>query len=78
MQWDVEKLPNGRYKLQNRGAAVGTVDGHLFAFLIEAETLLATLEWTIQRDAHDPDGNSYVYVQHYTVRSTASAISQPH
>ncbi|KAM5542253.1 hypothetical protein V8D89_004126 [Ganoderma adspersum] len=58
--WDVERLPNGHYKLQSRGAAVGAVDRLLFAFLIEAETLVATLEWSIQRDERDGDGNCYI------------------
>ncbi|PIL29940.1 hypothetical protein GSI_07851 [Ganoderma sinense ZZ0214-1] len=55
--WDVEKLPNGKYKLQTRGAAVGAVDGLLVAFLMKTET---TLEWTIQRDERDTEGNSYI------------------
>ena len=77
MQWDVEKLPNGRYKLQNRGATVGTVDGHLFAFLIEAETLLATLEWSIQRDERDPDESSYMYVPRHTIPRPSVVVARP-
>ena len=61
-QWDVLQLPNGNYRLQNRGVAVGAVDGLLFAFLIEGEALGETLEWSIKRDEHDEDGISYMYV----------------
>ena len=63
LQWDVEKLPNGNYKLLNRRAAVGALEGRLLAFLIDGEALLDSLEWSIQRaDGRDPDGDTYVYV----------------
>ena len=65
-QWDVLQLPNGNYRLQNRGAAVGAVDGLLFAFLIEGEALGETLEWSIKRDERDEDGISYMYVLGYS------------
>ncbi|KAI1785404.1 serine protease inhibitor [Ganoderma leucocontextum] len=59
-EWDVEKLPNGNYKFQNRGALVGALDRNLFAFLIDAEGLFPTTEWTVQRDERDAGRDSYV------------------
>jgi hypothetical protein len=35
LQWVIERLPNGRYKLTTRGAPTGVVKNLLFAFLIE-------------------------------------------
>nr|VWO98436.1 Ubiquitin-conjugating enzyme E2 2 [Ganoderma boninense] len=59
-KWVVEKLPNGNYGLQIRRADVGDLNGRLVAFLPEAVGLVTTLEWTIQRDERDAEGNSYI------------------
>ncbi|KAM5542246.1 hypothetical protein V8D89_004119 [Ganoderma adspersum] len=82
VQWTVEKLPNGRYKLQNRRAAIGTVDGHLFAFLVEAGTLLVTLDifkaddgrgWVVA-EAPDPSGEDVAKI---SVRPLIVMPSEP-
>ena len=44
LQWDIQRLDNGRYKLSARGAPVGAMDNLLFAFLIEQEK---ADEWVI-------------------------------
>ncbi|KAM5542234.1 hypothetical protein V8D89_004107 [Ganoderma adspersum] len=60
--WAVEKLPNGNYEFRARNSIVGAIDGLLFAIIVEEEipSLGATIEWTLQRDERDTDGNAYV------------------
>jgi len=44
--WNIQRLPNGRYKLSARGAPVGTIDNLLFAFLTDQEK---ADEWIITK-----------------------------
>ncbi|KAM5542125.1 hypothetical protein V8D89_004208 [Ganoderma adspersum] len=61
--WTVERLDNGNYKLQNRGAIVGGALGHLFAFLIPEEAAAATTEWTFKRDELNKDPNAFIILE---------------
>ena len=45
-QWQLEALPNGRYKLLARGSATGELNKLLFAFLVDVER---AEEWIITR-----------------------------
>ena len=63
MQWEVEKLANGHYRLKNRGAIVGGANGHLFAFLVPDQAVTATTEWIFQADERRAqEGDAYVCV----------------
>ncbi|KAM5542236.1 hypothetical protein V8D89_004109 [Ganoderma adspersum] len=59
--WDVEKLENGNYRLKANNGTVGAHEGLLWAIIMEDQVAHATdIEWTLQRDERDPDGNAYV------------------
>ena len=62
LQWTVETLENGNYKLQNRGALVGGAFGHLFAFPAPELAGGATTQWTFKRDELNKDPNAFMYV----------------
>jgi len=52
-QWNIEALPNNRYKLSIRGAPTAEIEGGLFAVLLPEP---APAEWTItKRDNHGPN-----------------------
>ena len=56
LQWDLERLDNGRYKLSARGAPTGAIDRLLFAFLIEGDK---AEEWVITKRKDDGHRSQY-------------------
>lgn len=47
LQWTIEHVGEGKYKMKAGGATVGELEGLLWAFLLEEEQQNAT-EWRIQ------------------------------
>ncbi|KIM41154.1 hypothetical protein M413DRAFT_11330 [Hebeloma cylindrosporum] len=54
--WELEQLPNGRYRLKARGAPTGARNNLLFAFLIEVER---AEEWIITKRRDDSNRSQY-------------------
>jgi Peptidase inhibitor I66 len=50
LQWGLEALANGRYKLKARGAPTGALNNHVYAFLV-ADSVKAE-EWVITKRGH--------------------------
>ena len=66
LQWDVEKLPNGNYRLQTRDALIGALEGHVVVFLENGNLPLDTIEWSIVQRAGsdtDPDEGAFLYAR---------------
>jgi hypothetical protein len=57
LQWSLERLHNGRYKLSARGAPTGEKEKLLYALLIEKEK---AVEWIITKRCED-DRNRSLY-----------------
>ena len=65
VQWDVEKLPNGNYRVKNGGDIVGGVDRKLFAILKPEDVTAEATEWTFRLDeTRVKDGDAYMWVLH--------------
>jgi hypothetical protein len=53
LQWRIERLENGRYKLYARGAPTAEIGRLLFALLIDVER---AEEWIITKRKNDEQG----------------------
>lgn len=56
LQWQVERLPNGRYRLLTRGSPTGEKNSLLFAFLIDTDN---AEEWVITKRPNDGPRSLY-------------------
>lgn len=56
LQWELERLYNGRYKLKTRGAPTGERNNLLYAYLIEQDR---AEEWIITKREDDGHRNLY-------------------
>ena len=59
LQWTIEALPNGRYKLFISGAPTGEINKLLYALLIEPER---AEEWIVTRAERHSDGHRGQYM----------------
>ena len=65
VQWDVEKLANGNYRVKNGGDIVGGIDRKLFAILIPEHVTPEATEWNFRLDeTRVKDGDAYMCVLH--------------
>ena len=53
-------IEDGRYSFKALGAPVGSLDGLLWAFVVEEPA--QEVDWNVIRDVGDPEGNAYVCV----------------
>jgi hypothetical protein len=58
LQWGLEALANGRYKLKARGAPTGELNNHVYAFL-GADSAEKAEEWVITRRENDGHREQY-------------------
>jgi hypothetical protein len=53
LQWHIERLENGRYKIYARGAPTAAIDGLLYALLVDEEK---AEEWIITKPRNGEHG----------------------
>lgn len=65
LQWELERLYNGRYKIKARGAPTGERNNLLYAYLIDAEE---AEEWIITKREQHGSRALYTLVALYVCR----------